>query len=185
MKVIATALLGFCFAFFPTEINAQKNQKFVKKENSVEQRLQQIEDKMALKNLVDTFSNLADVKDVKNQMFLFTEDAIVEANLGGRVSKSQGRDEIFKGFTYYLDLFDLVYHSNGQQVVDIKGDTATGIAYCTVLLIGNQEGKRTATTHYIIYNDTYVKRGGKWYISHRKSNFVHTEVKEIGSTDRR
>ena len=36
-----------------------------------------IEDTLALKKLVDTFSNLADVKDVKSQMDLFTDDSEV------------------------------------------------------------------------------------------------------------
>ena len=37
----------------------------------------QVEDQLALKRLVDTFSNLADVKDVDSQILLFTEDAEV------------------------------------------------------------------------------------------------------------
>ena len=39
----------------------------------------QTDDQLALKKLVDTFSNLADVKDVKSQMDLFTEDAEVHS----------------------------------------------------------------------------------------------------------
>ena len=41
----------------------------------------QTEDQLALKRLVDTFSNLADVKDVKTQMDLFTDDAEVHSRL--------------------------------------------------------------------------------------------------------
>ena len=36
-----------------------------------------VQDQLALKRLVDTFSNLADVKDVDSQILLFTEDAEV------------------------------------------------------------------------------------------------------------
>lgn len=36
-------------------------------------------DKMALKELVDTFSNLADIKDTKTQAQLFVEDAKLES----------------------------------------------------------------------------------------------------------
>ena len=53
----------------------------------------------------------------------------------------------------YLALFDIVYHLNGQQTVEINGDEAKGISYCFVTLIGkgmkNQSG--------VSYNDTYVK----------------------------
>ena len=43
-----------------------------------------IEHQLALKHLVDTFSNLADTKDVKSQMNLFIDDAEV-------ISKSDGK----------------------------------------------------------------------------------------------
>ena len=45
-------------------------------------RTQRLEDQAALKNLVDTFSNLADVKDIDRQILLFTEDATVESRTG-------------------------------------------------------------------------------------------------------
>ncbi|MBS0590427.1 MAG: nuclear transport factor 2 family protein, partial [Proteobacteria bacterium] len=44
-------------------------------EPALTQRLQQLEDRVALKTLVDTFSNLADTKSVDEQVLLFTEDA--------------------------------------------------------------------------------------------------------------
>ena len=47
-------------------------------------RMQRLEDQAALKNLVDTFSNLADLKDIDRQVLLFTEDATVESRTGGR-----------------------------------------------------------------------------------------------------
>lgn len=41
-------------------------------------RIQLLEDRAAIKNVVDTFSVLADVKDVDTQVLLFTEDAEVK-----------------------------------------------------------------------------------------------------------
>ena len=134
--------------------------------------IQQIEDQLALKRLVDTFSNLADVKDVKSQMDLFTDDAEVISKTKDQTFVSKGKEEISKAFSSFLALFDIVYHLNGQQTVDIKGDTATGIAYCFVTLIGkgkkNQSGVR--------YNDIYVKKNGKWLIKKRESDFIFTSV---------
>ena len=131
-----------------------------------------IEDVLALKKLVDTFSNLADVKDVKSQMDLFTEDAEVISKTANQTFHTKGKKEIEKSFADYLSLFDIVYHLNGQQTVDINGDQATGTSYCFVTLIGkgkmNQSGVR--------YNDTYVKQNGKWLIKKRESNFTFTSV---------
>jgi len=41
-------------------------------------RIQLLEDRASIKNVVDTFSVLADVKDVDTQVLLFTEDAEVK-----------------------------------------------------------------------------------------------------------
>ena len=135
-------------------------------------KAREIEDTLALKRLVDTFSNLADVKDVKSQMELFTDDAEVISKTKDQTFKSKGKDEIYKAFSGYLALFDIVYHLNGQQTVDIKGDTATGIAYCFVTLIGN--GKKNQSG--VRYHDTYVKKNGKWLIKKRESDFMFTSV---------
>ena len=131
-----------------------------------------IEDVLALKKLVDTFSNLADVKDVKSQMDLFTDDAEVISKTANQTFKNKGKKEIEKSFADYLALFDIVYHLNGQQTVDINGDQATGTSYCFVTFIGkgkmNQSGVR--------YKDTYVKQNGKWLIKKRESDFTFTSV---------
>ena len=52
----------------------------------------EVADRMALKELVDTFSNLADVKDVDAQMALFTDNAEVHSKSGDRVSVMKGTD---------------------------------------------------------------------------------------------
>ena len=134
--------------------------------------MKKIEDQLALKNLVDTFSNLADVKDTKAQMNLFTDDAEVISKADGKTLKSKGKKEIEKSFSDYLALFDIVYHLNGQQTVEINGDNATGISYCFVTLIGN--GKKNQSG--VRYHDTYVRQKGKWLIKKRESDFMFTTV---------
>ncbi len=136
---------------------------------------QQTEDQLALKRLVDTFSNLADVKDVDAQVLLFTEDAEVISKSGGQVFTYKGRKEIGKAFAGFLAGFDVVYHLNGQQTVDIDGDKATGISYCYVTLIGG--GKRNQSG--VRYHDTYVKQNGRWLIRKRESDFMFTAVEDI------
>ncbi len=136
---------------------------------------QKIEDQLALKKLVDTFSNLADTKDTKAQMDLFTDDAEVISKTDGKTFKSKGKKDIEKAFADYLKLFDVVYHLNGQQTVEINGDNATGISYCFVTLIGN--GKKNQSG--VRYHDTYVKQNGKWLIKKRESDFMFTSVDDM------
>lgn len=140
----------------------------------------EIADKLALKELVDIFSVLADQKDTDGQTLLFTEDATVESYSNGvKGSSYTGRQEIGKAFGSYLSLFKTVYHINGQQVVQINGDKATGTAYCTVVLVGDRDGKTMKTESNVIYQDEYARVNGKWLISNRKSNFAFSEVTEV------
>lgn len=143
--------------------------------------LQQIQDCLALKDLVDTFSNLADEKKVAEQMSLFTPDAIVHTYIGGKlVFEMHGVAEIEQVFTTFLTPFHRVYHLNGQHTVTfIDENNATAINYCAVKLVETKEGKEILHDHSVRYADTYVKQEGKWRIAKRIANFMISESREI------
>jgi hypothetical protein len=144
------------------------------------QRIEVIEDKLAIKNVLDRFSALADTKEIDEQVLLFTEDGVVESiSKGMPSSKLVGRQQLKEVFSRFLAGFSTVYHQNGQQTIDLQGDKASATSYCTVILVGEQEGKTMKTTLYTIYQDEFVKFNGQWLIKHRTSNFVWREVKEV------
>jgi hypothetical protein len=170
-KLVLTALL------FTTLLIANAQNK---SNAQMTDRIKQVEDKLALKELVDTFSNLSDVKDVASQVLLFTEDATVQTFVGGnRVANLKGRKEMENAFAPFLARFETVYHFNGQHTVKLNGDKATGDLYCMVTLIGMQEGKRMKTTIGVSYKDEYVRQNGKWLIANRISNFNWQDTQEI------
>ncbi|MBQ3426794.1 MAG: nuclear transport factor 2 family protein [Clostridia bacterium] len=138
-------------------------------------------DRIELKDLVDRFSVAADDKDAQAQTLMFTEDATVDSYRGSElISSYKGREAIGNAFGSFLARFDTVFHINGQQTVKIDGDTATGTAYCQVVLIGkNEEGKNVMTTQGVRYTDTYKKVNGEWLIASRASNFVWTDTKVV------
>lgn len=143
-------------------------------------RVNELKDKMELKELVDDFSILADQKDVPSQVQLFTEDGVVEFYNGNeRQGEVKGRKQIGDAFAPYLALFETVYHINGQQTFNIEGDHATGISYCQVILIGKNDDKRIMTTEGVYYNDEFVRQDGKWLIAKRASHFMWRDVKEM------
>ncbi|MGO4569587.1 nuclear transport factor 2 family protein [Rhizobium sp. 2YAF20] len=147
---------------------------------TIEQRLRALEDRAALKTFVDTFSILADKKDVATQVLLFTEDATVSSYSGDKAGATfNGRKEIGDAFARYLALFETVYHINGQQTVELQGDTATGISYCQVVLIANENGKKIKNTSGVTYNDEYVRQDGRWLISKRTSHFTWRDREEV------
>ena len=166
--VLSLALLCFYFS-----LNAQTM--------DLNQKISEIEDRIALKNLVDTFSILADRKEVQQQTLLFTEDAMVESVSGGQLTSTlKGRKQIGETFSNFLYLFETVYHLNGQQTLTLNGDKATGISYCYVVLIGTENEKKYKTELGVYYQDEYVRVGKKWLIAHRKSTFSWRDKRELG-----
>ncbi|MES2764620.1 MAG: nuclear transport factor 2 family protein [Bacteroidota bacterium] len=172
MKFITAALL---FLLLSTITYAQKMEK-----KSIEQRVAAIEDKMAIKYLVDEFSNLADTKEIDKQVLLFTEDATVQSTVNGQQGAPlKGRKQIGDAFTAFLNNFETVYHLNGQQTVTLNGNKASGISYCAVTLIGMENGKKMKTSIGVYYHDEYVKQNGRWLIADRKSTFAWQEKREV------
>lgn len=155
--------------------NAQKNN------SKMENRIQTIEDKMAIKQVVDIFSNLADTKEIHQQVQLFTEDAVVQSFIDGKMTSDlKGKAQLEQAFAGFLANFHTVYHQNGQQTIDeLTANTAKATSYCRVILVGNQNGKETKTTMYTIYKDEFVKEKEVWLIKKRTSNFVRMEVEEV------
>ena len=171
-KVIALLILIF---FFKQSFAQSMEPK------SIEQLLATIEAKMAIKEVLDVFSNLADTKEIDQQVLLFTEDGVVESSSGGRPpSVLKGRDQLKQAFSGFLANFHTVYHHNGQQTIDeLSENQAKATSYCRVILVGEQDGKQMKTTMYTRYDDEFVKENGKWLIKHRKSNFIWREVEEV------
>ena len=76
-------------------------------------------EKMELKELVDTFSNLADVKDAKSQGELFLPDGVLEFQMGfdGEIQNIVGREALVQAFAATINPCKSVYHINGQHIV--------------------------------------------------------------------
>ena len=139
-----------------------------------------IEDKLALKELVDTFSILADEKNGIAQTELFTEDASVDTFVDDKlVTSLKGRKQIGETFNTFLHGFETVYHINGQQVVTVDGDNAKGTSYCLTVLITEENGVKVKQTIGVRYNDEFVRQNDKWLISSRKSEFMWQDKTNI------
>lgn len=148
--------------------------------NLIHERVSELENVRALRELVDTFSILADKKDVQKQILLFTENATVESYVNGQLTSSlKGTKQIGEAFENFLKLFETVYHINGQHKVSISGNKAVGTLYCLVDLISSEDGKKIKNASGVHYNDEYVYENGKWLITKRTSMFVWQDRKEL------
>ncbi len=171
MKKIILSIMMIGMAFVATNGQTAKV--------SLEQRVAALEDRAALKNLVDTFSVLSDTKEAGMQGLLFTEDATVKTVFDGKVlADLKGRSQIVEAFAAFLGSVDQLFHQNGQQTVTLNGNTAKGVSYCQVTLITHQGEKKFITMQGVRYRDEYVKQNGRWYIKNRYSEFMWRDTKE-------
>jgi hypothetical protein len=153
----------------------------MKNDNDLQKRVREIEDRIALKELIDTSSILADKKDVKAQTQPFTANGGVETyRKGVQVAKLSGRKEMEDAFGAFLKNFETVYHFNGRQTVTISEDKASGVSYCMVTLIGLEGDKRMKTSIGVYYQDEYVRENGRWLIASRRSVFDWEDKRELG-----
>ncbi len=142
-------------------------------------QMSEVENRIAIRNLVDEVALLADEKDIRKQLELFTEDVRVEAYVNGNaVTKLAGKKAVGDAFDGFLKSFETVYHFNGQQIVSIAGDRATGTLYCMNYLFGKENGKRMKTTFGVRYEDEYLFENGKWRISKRTSYYQWQDKQE-------
>ncbi len=132
--------------------------------------------KMELKELVDEFSNLADVKDAKSQGELFLPDGVLEFQMGfdGEIQNIVGREALVQAFAATINPCKSVYHINGQHTVKFNDDLseAEGTAYCQATLVNVENGKDVMTTNYVRYADVYANVDGKWFIKRRRTTFM-------------
>ncbi|QMT32015.1 nuclear transport factor 2 family protein [Alysiella filiformis] len=136
--------------------------------------LQQLLDRQALRDVVDTFSNLADEWRIHDQVVqLFTSDAVVNTHIGGQlVYEMQGHEQIEQVFTDFTKQFKTMYHANGQHTVTFHSETtASAVLYCMVKLANETE----IQTHSVRYLDDFVKQDGKWLIAKRVAHFMISE----------
>ena len=139
--------------------------------------------KMELKELVDVFSNRADVKNAAAQGELFLPDGVLEFQMGfdGAIQNIVGREALVAAFAATINPCKSVYHINGQHTVTLNGDCteAEGTAYCQATLVNEENGKDVMTTNYVRYTDLYAKVDGKWYIKRRRTTFLISERHEL------
>ncbi len=133
----------------------------------------EMKDRLAIRELVDSYSHNADRRHPKEQAALFTEDATIEVYQGnpGKTKPVQvlhGRAELEKGFLEGLKPYDVTMHLNGQSTVRLEGDRATGETYCLAHHFWMENGRRVLMTMGIRYEDVFVRQGKGWLFFKRK-----------------
>jgi len=146
--------------------------------------LQQIADRLAIRELVDAYAYCADRRDAAGQMALFTEDTdfvvYMDSNSPTPTQHIQGRAALAPVFDE-LNTYEATTHFNGQSTTVLDGDHASGVAYCVAHHVKVDGSERSLMIAAIRYLDTYVKHDGAWYFSQRKLMVDWTETRPLNA----
>ncbi len=138
---------------------------------NIEQKLQEADDRLAIRNLIDQYAFCADTRDATGQMNLFTEDTTFEVyydpKSGIPSEIVQDKVNLFPVFDH-LNVYQRTMHFNGQNYLTLEGTTATGITYCMAHHLTQEEGKQKLMIAAIRYQDKFVKLQERWLFAERK-----------------
>lgn len=139
----------------------------------LEEKIQIIEDKMAIKQLVDTFTLLEDEKNAAAQKMLFTNDSLMKIFINGQeVMNMNGPAEIEAFYQKYYNSFETIFHINGQQVLNLKGDRAIGRSYSQATIVEEKNGQKEFSQEGMYYDDEFRKTNGHWQFVRRTCHIV-------------
>jgi hypothetical protein len=129
-------------------------------------------DRLAIRELVETYAHCADRRDAKGQMALFTAGVrfVVYMNAKDRTPSQElhSRDELAPVFAE-LNNYEATTHFVGQSTIfTLTTDRATGETYCLAHHVTVNGGKRRLMLASLRYLDTFVKIDEAWLFSERR-----------------
>lgn len=137
----------------------------------MEQFIQETQDRLAIRELVDQYAYCADTRDAQGQMALFTTDTHFVVYMDSKSeTPSQvinNRADLFPVFDN-LNTYNATMHFNGQSTINLDGNHATGITYCFAHHLTIDEQGQHLMIATIRYKDVFVKQEGKWLFAERK-----------------
>ena len=145
--------------------------------------LEEVADRLALRELFDAYAHCADRRDAEGQMSLFTPDTRFAVYMDGPGTESsyvlQGREALAPVFAD-LNRYEATMHFNGQSTVGIDGDRATGESYTIAHHIFTQDGARKMMVAWLRYLDKFAKIDEAWQIAERQIILRWSEVRPLG-----
>ena len=129
-------------------------------------------DRLAIRELVEAYAHCADRRDARGQMALFTTDTHFVVYMNSKDPRPtmdlHSREELAPVFAD-LNKYDATTHFVGQSTIfSLKGDTATGEAYCLAHHVTVEGIKRRLMVASLRYADTFAKIDGAWFFAERK-----------------
>jgi SnoaL-like domain len=138
---------------------------------NTEQRIQQLEDRIAIRDVIDEYAFCADTRNAQGQMSIFSEDTKFEVYMDEKLLIPT---QVVIGRKNLLPVFDALnqylstMHFNGQSKIKLEGDRATATTYCRAYHMTKADDQQKLMIAGIRYFDILVKQKGEWKFSERK-----------------
>ncbi len=128
-------------------------------------------DRLAIRELVETYAHCADRRDAKGQMSLFTADTHFVVFMNAKDPKPSqelhSREALAPVFAD-LNKYAATTHFVGQSTIfSLTSNRATGEAYCLAHHVTVEGENRRLMVASLRYLDTFVKVDGDWLFAER------------------
>jgi hypothetical protein len=144
---------------------------------------QEADDRLAIRELFDAYAHCADRRDAEGQKALFTADTRFAVYMDGEGSEPtyvlEGREALTPVFAD-LTRYEVTTHFNGQSMVALEGDRATGESYTIAHHVFTEDGVRKIMIASLRYLDVFAKVGGRWYFAQRDLILDWSETRALG-----
>ncbi|MBI3781833.1 MAG: nuclear transport factor 2 family protein [Deltaproteobacteria bacterium] len=139
------------------------------------QRLQAVEDELAIHKLITRYGLAVDIGDVERTAEVFAEDGIYDADVRIMRGRVAVRDMVSS--PRHQQMVGRCAHQIGPAVVKLDGDRAVAVGYSRVYL-RNDEG---IEIYRVSYNRWALeRRAGQWLITHRRTRLLgHEEAVSV------
>jgi hypothetical protein len=128
-------------------------------------------DRLAIRELIESYAHCADRRDAKDQMALFTTDTHFVVYMNGKdPTPSQELHSRAALAPVFADLnqYAATMHFVGQSTIfALTADRASGEAYCIAHHLAVDGEKRRLMVAYLRYLDTFAKVDGTWLFAER------------------
>jgi ketosteroid isomerase-like protein len=128
-----------------------------------------LEDRLALRSLVDAYAEAVDRKDAEAVAALFAPDGRMVVpdpeRPGAVLGDRSGRAEILDALGH-LDRYTELTHVVGGQVLR-AGPVVTGVTTCVANHVYDRHGETRLLVMGIHYRDTYARDGDEWCFAER------------------
>ena len=151
-----------------------------------------LEDRLALRSLVDAYAEAVDRKDPAGVAALFTPEGRLVVpdpdDPAHPLTTRSGRDEIVVALDR-LQRYEALTHVVGGQVLapaeaGLAAAHVTGVTTCLANHVYERDGTRRLLAMGIHYHDTYTRHEGTWHFAERSLQVDWRDDRPLGEPAR-